>query len=190
MVNPISLSQPRQLAMCLQPSRVLQFLRMLQPSRVLQPPRVPLKNLAPESPRTDSPSAASMDVHVGSPMVWFEEAVVLGSDLLVSPAGPTTLEVSCRVTEDPMVLLELRSQLVSHLPWITIFLWCQALLMMLLLLASFLLIVPQYLRPWDFPCSFPTIRYVHPCSTLPLLVDVFFADFCICRGFCTWCRLS
>jgi hypothetical protein len=145
---------------------------------------------APEGPGTGSPSATSMDAHVGSPMVRSDEAVVTSSDLLVSPTGSVTLEATGHGTEDPMGAPRVEIPRVSHLAWITIFLWCLALFLMLLLLASFLLKVPRYLRPLDFPRSFPTFRYVHPYSTLPLLVDVFFADFCTCRVFWTWCRLS
>jgi hypothetical protein len=57
---------------------------------------------APEGPGTGSPSVFSMDIHVGSPMVRFNEVVVMGSDLLVSPAGLATLVVSGHGTEDPM----------------------------------------------------------------------------------------
>jgi hypothetical protein len=51
---------------------------------------------------TGSPLAVSMDVHVGSPLVQSQEAVVMGFGLPVSPTGPNTLEVGGPGTEDPM----------------------------------------------------------------------------------------
>jgi hypothetical protein len=56
----------------------------------------------PEGPRTGSPSAVSMDVHVGSPLVRSEEVVVMSSGFPASPTGPATLEVGGPGTEDPM----------------------------------------------------------------------------------------
>lgn len=49
---------------------------------------------APEGPRTGSLSAASMDVHVGSPVLRSDDAAVTSSNLLVGSASPATLEVS------------------------------------------------------------------------------------------------
>jgi hypothetical protein len=57
---------------------------------------------APEGPRTGSLSAASMDVHVGSLMLWPNDAAVTSSDLLGGLASSTTLEVGGRSTEHPM----------------------------------------------------------------------------------------
>jgi hypothetical protein len=56
----------------------------------------------PEGPRTGSPSDVSMDVHVGSPLVRSEEAVVMSSSFPASPTGPATLEVGGPGTKDPM----------------------------------------------------------------------------------------
>jgi hypothetical protein len=55
---------------------------------------------APKGPEPGSSSAASMDVHVGSPLVQSEEAVVTSLDLPTAQAGPTTLEVSNPGVED------------------------------------------------------------------------------------------
>jgi hypothetical protein len=46
-----------------------------------------------------------MDVHVGSPMPWTDDVMVISSDILIGPAGPATLEVSGHGTEDPMDVL-------------------------------------------------------------------------------------
>jgi hypothetical protein len=57
-------------------------------------------DLAPKGPEASSSSAASMDVHVGSPLVQSEEAVVTSLDFPVVLASPATLEVSNPSTED------------------------------------------------------------------------------------------
>lgn len=55
---------------------------------------------APGGPEAGSSSAVSMDVHVGSPLVRSEEAVVTSHGLPAIPAGPATLEVCDPGTED------------------------------------------------------------------------------------------
>jgi hypothetical protein len=141
-------------------------------------------SLAPEDAVIYSLSTASMDVHVGSPMPRSDDVVVTSFDLLVGLAGPATLEVSGHSTEDPMGAPGV------EIAWTTPFLWRSVMFMILFLLMSFLLGVRRYHQPWDFPRSFPTFRYVHPCCTMLLLVDVLFGNFCIHRGFWTWCQLS
>jgi hypothetical protein len=49
-------------------------------------------NPAPEGVGACSLSAASMDVHVGSPLIWFEEAVVTHASMAL--AGQVALEAS------------------------------------------------------------------------------------------------
>jgi hypothetical protein len=72
------------------------------PEGALAPKGATEDDSAPKGPRTGSPSASSTDVHVGSKMVWSDEAVVTSLDLLVSLASLATLEVSGHRTEDPM----------------------------------------------------------------------------------------
>jgi hypothetical protein len=72
------------------------------PEGALAPKGAAEDDPAPEGPGVGFPSASSMDVHVGSKMVWSDEAMVTGLDLLVSPASLATLEVSGHRTEDPM----------------------------------------------------------------------------------------
>jgi hypothetical protein len=55
---------------------------------------------APEGVRPGSSSAASMDVHVGSPLVQFEELVVI--NLSAALVGPVTLEVSDPDARNPL----------------------------------------------------------------------------------------
>jgi hypothetical protein len=57
-------------------------------------------NLAPEGPEAGSSSVVSMDVHVGSPLVQYEEVVVMSLGLPAILAGPTTLEVNCPGVDD------------------------------------------------------------------------------------------
>jgi hypothetical protein len=57
---------------------------------------------APEGPKLDSSSAASMDVHVGSPLVQSEEPALASLDLPTALVGPVTLEVSDPGIEDPL----------------------------------------------------------------------------------------
>jgi hypothetical protein len=57
---------------------------------------------APKGPKAGSSSAASMDVHVGSPLVQSEEVVVTSLDLPAVLAGSATLEVSNLGTKDPI----------------------------------------------------------------------------------------
>ena len=64
---------------------------------------------APGGPEAGSSSAIFMDVHVGSPLVRSEEAVVTSPGLPSIPTGPTTLEVGGSSTHDQCMLLELRS---------------------------------------------------------------------------------
>jgi hypothetical protein len=55
---------------------------------------------APKGPKLSSSLAASMDVHVGSPPVQYEEPVVTSLDLTTALVGPVTLEVSDPGIED------------------------------------------------------------------------------------------
>jgi hypothetical protein len=57
---------------------------------------------APEGPKLGSSSAASMDVHVGSPPVQANEAAVTSLDLPTTLVGLATLEVSNSGVEDPL----------------------------------------------------------------------------------------
>jgi hypothetical protein len=57
---------------------------------------------APEGASVGSPSAASMDVHVGSPMPRTDDVVVTSSVVPIGLADPTTLEVSGLGTKNPM----------------------------------------------------------------------------------------
>jgi hypothetical protein len=57
---------------------------------------------APEGPELGSSSAASMDVHVGSPLVQYEELAVTSLDLPTALIGPVTLEVSDLGVEDSL----------------------------------------------------------------------------------------
>jgi hypothetical protein len=66
----------------------------------LAPEGATKNDLATEGPEASSTSAASMDVHVGSPLVQSEEAMVTSLDLLDVFAGLATLEVSNSITED------------------------------------------------------------------------------------------
>jgi hypothetical protein len=72
------------------------------PKDALAPEGVTKGDPAPKGPRTGSPSAASMVVHVGSQMFRSNEAVEMSSDLLVGIAGPANLEVRSHGTKDPM----------------------------------------------------------------------------------------
>jgi hypothetical protein len=50
--------------------------------------------LAPEGVSVGSPSTASMDVHVGSPMPRTDDVLITSSVVPIGPASPATLEVS------------------------------------------------------------------------------------------------
>jgi hypothetical protein len=50
----------------------------------------------------DSPSIASMDVHVGSLMPWIDDVVVQSSIVSIEPADPTTMNISGSGAENPM----------------------------------------------------------------------------------------
>jgi hypothetical protein len=126
---------------------------------------------APEGATVSSPSTTSMDVHVGSPMPWTDDVVVISSVVPIGPASPATLEVSGHGTGDPMdvpgaevpmgvsgveipmgVALGLDDLVPSML----------SLLIMRLSLMSFLRGARRHFRLWGFPCSCPTYTYLHP----------------------------
>lgn len=65
-------------------------------------PSGPKGALAPKVASVDSPSAASMGVHVGSPMPQTDDVVVTSSVVPIGPADQTTLEVRCSSTKNLM----------------------------------------------------------------------------------------
>jgi hypothetical protein len=126
---------------------------MIQPSRVCAEDDPALEGL-----EVGSSLAVFMDVHVGSPLVRSEEAVVTSPGLPSIPTGPATLEVGGSSTHDPMHAAGTEIPWASHLAWITTLVWCSTLLMILLLSVLCRLIISRCLQPWDFLCSFPTFR--------------------------------
>lgn len=65
-------------------------------------PSGPKGALAPKVASVDSPSAASMGVHVGSPMPQTDDVVVTSSVVPIGSADQTTLEVRCFGTKNLM----------------------------------------------------------------------------------------
>jgi hypothetical protein len=104
--------------------------------------------------------------------------------------GPATIEVNGHGTEDPMgasrveIPMGVALSLDYPIPLVP------SPVHDVLSINVLFLGVHRYLRPWDFPRSFPTFRYVHPCSTVLLSLGVLFANFCIHRASWTWCQLN